>query len=89
MIITSPEYYGLNPRTQLEDLGELHIGIRKVIKSRIIRKDAEKIVNMAKQINRIDQNLKVSLICSRNICSKSQKLVCDEGIDIIYEDKYE
>ena len=80
------ELYGLTSRTQLEELGENHLGIRKVIKSRIIRKDAEKIVLLAKQIQRVDQNIKISLICSRNICSKSLKLLSEEGIDINYED---
>lgn len=45
---TDPAFYGLSSRVQLEQLDNRRIGIRKVIKSRIILKDAEKIVAMAR-----------------------------------------
>jgi hypothetical protein len=38
-MITDPTHYGLPARVQLEALGDNRLGIRKVIKSRIIRKD--------------------------------------------------
>jgi hypothetical protein len=60
------------------------MAIRKVIKSRIIQKDAIKIVEMARKIQQVDSQLKVSLICSRNICSKSIDLLAKEGIGICY-----
>ena len=44
---TNPQYYGLPDRIQLEVLSENRLGIRKVIKSRIIQKDAAKILAIA------------------------------------------
>ena len=79
---TDPKQYHLNSRTKLEELGSNHIGIVKMIKSRIIRKDAEKIVEAAKQIQSIDPKVKVSLVCTSNICSKSLALLTNENIDV-------
>ncbi|MFM2292381.1 MAG: hypothetical protein RIS29_2194 [Bacteroidota bacterium] len=81
---TNPAYYQLSSKVQLEEINEHQIAIRKVIKSRIIQKDAIKIVEMARQIQQVDSQLKVSLICSRNICSKSIDLLAKEGIGICY-----
>lgn len=81
---TNPAYYQLSSKVQLEEINEHQMAIRKVIKSRIIQKDAIKIVEMARQIQQVDSQLKVSLICSRNICSKSIDLLAKEGIGICY-----
>ena len=81
---TNPAYYQLSSKVQLEVINEHQMAIRKVIKSRIIQKDAIKIVEMARQIQQVDSQLKVSLICSRNICSKSIDLLAKEGIGICY-----
>ena len=81
---TNPLYYQLSSKVQLEEINEHQIAIRKVIKSRIIQKDAIKIVETARQIQQVDSQLKVSLICSRNICSKSIALLAKEGIGICY-----
>ena len=81
---TDPTYYGLPARIQLEELGENRLAIRKVIKSRIIRKDAEKIVQMARQIKSVNPALGITLLCTRNICSKSLALLREEEIDIGY-----
>lgn len=79
---TNPAYYNLPARTQLEKLNENNLGIRKVIKSRIIRKDAEKITEIARQIKRIEPELEVTLICTNNICSKSLTLLKEENIGV-------
>ena len=81
---TNPLYYQLSSKVQLEEINEHQIAIRKVIKSRIIQKDALKIIDMAQHIRQVDSQLKVSLICSRNICSKSIDLLAKEGIGICY-----
>ena len=81
---TDPTYYGLPARIQLEELSENRLAIRKVIKSRIIRKDAEKIVQMARQIKSVNPALGITLLCTRNICSKSLALLREEEIDIGY-----
>jgi len=80
---TDPKQYHLNSRTKLEELGNNHIGIVKLIKSRIIKKDAEKIVESAKQIQSIDPKVKVSLVCTSNICSKSIALLAEEDINVV------
>ncbi|NDP19738.1 MAG: hypothetical protein GZ091_01460 [Paludibacter sp.] len=81
---TNPLHYGLPIRTQLEDLDDNQLGIRKVIKSRIIQKDAAKIVEIANQIKSINPDLKLMLICSRNICSKSLALLESESIGVMF-----
>jgi len=81
---TNPTYYGLPARVQLEELGENQLGIRKVIKSRIIRKDAEKIVEIARQIKSVNPAVEITLLCTRNICSKSLVLLREEQIDVVY-----
>jgi len=79
---TNPTHYGLSPKVQLKELGNNRIAICKVIKSRIIRKDAEKIVAMADQIKSVTPELEITLICTRNICSKSVKLLAEVRISI-------
>ncbi len=80
---TSPSYYNLNSRVKLKQVADGHIGIVKKIKSRIIQKDALKIIEIANTIWEEDPKLKVSLICNDNICSKSVKLLIDNSIGVI------
>lgn len=82
----NPQYYGLSSRVELKDLGQNKIGILKVIKSRIIQKDALKIVDLAKQITQVDSTLKVVLVCTRNICSKSLALLEKQEIELMFVD---
>ena len=79
---TTPGYYGLSSKIQLRELDNNCIGIYKVIKSRIIQKDALKIIDIAAQIKSFDPALEVTLICNRNICSKSIALLEREGVTI-------
>ena len=81
---TNPEFYGLSARVQLEALAYNRIAIRKVIKSRIIRKDADKIAAIARQIKSVTPGVEVMLICTTNICSKSVALLNAEGMNIQY-----
>lgn len=76
------QQYGLPSRIQLEELGENRLGIRKVVKSRIIQKDATKIVEIAMKIKSVNPTLELTLICTRNICSKSIALLESEGIEV-------
>lgn len=82
-MITTPSYYGLNSSVKLEQIADRHIGIAKKIKSRIIQKDALKIIEIANIIKEKDPELKVGLICNDNICSKSVKLLKDNDIELI------
>ena len=83
---TNPQYYGLPDRIQLDVLSENRLGIRKVIKSRIIQKDAAKIVAIANQVKSVTPGVEVTLICTRNICSKSLTLLEREGIEVEFVD---
>lgn len=80
----NPEFYGLSARVQLEVLADNCLAIRKVIKSRIIRKDAEKIAATARKIKSVTPGVEVTLICTTNICSKSVALLNAEGVSIQY-----
>ncbi len=79
----TPSHYGLNSRVKLEQIADGHIGILKKVKSRIIQKDALKIIEIANMIKEKDPELKVSLVCNDNICSKSVKLLADNDIGVI------
>ena len=83
---TTSGYYGLSSKIQLKELDNNHIGIYKVIKSRIIQKDALKIAAIAAQIKSVIPEMEVTLICTRNICSKSIALLEREGVTIDLED---
>lgn len=79
----TPNYYDLSSRIKLEKIEENHIGIVKKVKSRIIQKDALKIIEIADIIKQKEPDFKVSLICYDNICSKSVKLLSENDIGII------
>lgn len=82
----NPSAYNLPVRTNLRAVGNNHIGIVKLIKSRIIQKDAARIVKLARQIQAVQPDIKVSLICTSAICSKSLALLRREGISILIEE---
>ena len=82
----SPSYYGLSSKVQLKELDNNRIGINKVIKSRIKQKDAAKIVIIANKLKSVNPELEVTLLCTRNICSKSILLLNKEGIDVQFVD---
>ncbi len=79
--------FGLPKNTQLEVLGPNHIAIVKMVKSRIITKDAEKIVEMATLIHQKEPDTEVSLICSGNICSKSIQLLEGNHIGVLIDEE--
>ncbi len=81
-----PKKYGLSSRVKLVELTDKHLAIEKLIKSRIIQKDAVKIVEMVRSIQQVDPSLKVSLICTQNICSKSLGLLARENVDVIFKE---
>ncbi len=80
---TNPQTYGLSLRIELQKIEDNHIAIVKLIKSRIIQKDAKKILEIAKRLQHVKPSIKVSLICTPNICSKSLSLLKREGIACI------
>lgn len=77
---------GIDKKIELEVLGADHLAIIKLVKSRIIIKDAQKIIETAEQIKLKEPNMKISLICTENICSKSIQLLTDNNIDILIDE---
>ena len=75
--------YGISKRIQLELLDENHLGIVKLIKSRIIKKDAVKIIEIAGLIRKTAPDIALSLLCNDNICSKSVALLKEHNIGIV------
>jgi len=78
--------YKLPKRVKLEEINDETIAIVKLIKSRIIQKDAKKIIEIADKIREVTPNKKVALVCTENICSKSKALLADNDIDIIFRE---
>ncbi len=82
----TPSYYGLSSRAKLEEIAPKHLGLVKLIKSRIIQKDALKIIETVRLIQAKEPSSKVSLICYDNICSKSIKTLNENEIDVIFKE---
>lgn len=78
----SPKDYGLSARIKLEQIDSNTIAIVKRVKSRIIQKDALKLIEISESIRKEKPAIKVSLICNDNICSKSVKLLNEHNIEI-------
>lgn len=76
--------YNLHSRIQLELISDNHIAIVKRIKSRIIQKDAIKIIEQVNKIREKDNELKISLVCNDNICSKSLVLLKENNIEVVH-----
>lgn len=85
MMMSLSERYGLPKNTEIEVLGPNHIAIIKMVKSRIISKDAQKIADMAALIRQKEPEMEVSLICTANICSKSIQLLESHNIGILID----
>jgi len=82
MKIINPKKYNLHSRTILQEIEPNHIAIIKKIKSRIIMKDGRKIMDQINQIKSFNNKLKVSLIISGPICSKTKAFLEKQGIEI-------
>ncbi len=78
---------GLPATVTLEILGPNHVAIVKMIKSRIISKDAQKIADIAALIRQKEPEMTVSLICSGNICSKSVQLLAEHHIEVMIDEE--
>lgn len=81
------EKYGLPAQTRLEVLGANHLAIVKMVKSRILVRDAEKIVEIAAQIRQKEPTMTLSLICTENICSKSIRLLEAHRIGVLIDEE--
>ena len=77
-----PEKYNLPPRTVLEGGPLQSMAIIIDRKSRIIMKDARRILKMAENINRSNDYKKVSVKTSAPVCSKTRRLLAENQINI-------
>ena len=80
-----PERYGLDKKTLLEFLGENHIAIVKVVKRRLLLEDGKRFVEIAEKIKSVDPQMKISLVCTDNICSKTLALLEKNNIDVLQQ----
>ena len=78
-----PKTYNLPPRTKLleNNSGSLFILIDR--KSRVIMKDGHKIVKIAEDIKKINQNKKISLLTSAPVCSKTKKYLLKCSVPVL------
>jgi len=79
----APENYGLPKRQKIVKISETEVGLVKMRKSRIIMKDGEQIYKLVNTIKSKDDKLKVKLVISGPICSKTVKYLIGNNIDII------
>ncbi|MCP4136533.1 MAG: hypothetical protein GY754_36525 [bacterium] len=82
MKIIDPKEFGLPSRTMIVSLGKNHIGIVKDRKSRIIMKDGEKLLELAEQIRSSNPGLKVSILTTAPVCSKTTAFLKEQGIAV-------
>jgi len=85
MKITAKEI-GIKSKIEFKEIDSKHLAIVKKIKSRILKKDALKIIEITQKIKENYNYQKFSLICRDNICSKSIKTLKEVEIDIIIEE---
>ena len=78
-----PKIYNLSTRTKLleNNRGSLFIIIDR--KSRVVMKDGHKIVKIAEDIKKVNQNKKVSLLTSAPVCSKTKKHLLKRSIPVL------
>ena len=78
-----PKTYNLSPRIKLLENNSRSLFILIDRKSRVVMKDGHKIVKIAKDINKINQNKKISLLTSAPVCSKTKKHLLKCSIPVL------
>ena len=80
MQLVNPKTYNLSSRTKLlqDSAGSLFILIDR--KSRIIMKDGKRIIKLAENIKKVNQNKKISLLTSAPVCSKTREFLLKSKI---------
>jgi len=81
-----PKDLEIRSKIVFREIEKNHLAIVKKIKSRIIKKDALKIIDIVQKIKENYNYQKFSLICRDNICSKSIKALKEAKIEIIIEE---
>ena len=77
-----PKRYNLSSRLNLQQnkLNELFIIIDR--KSRVVMKDAHRILEMVNRIQSIEKDRHVSVLTSAPVCSKTQTFLSDNSISV-------
>ena len=77
-----PRRYNLSPRLNLQQnkLNELFIIIDR--KSRVVMKDAHRILEMVNRIQSIEKDRDVSVLTSAPVCSKTRIFLSDNSISV-------
>ena len=77
-----PKRYNLSPRLNLQQnkLNELFIIIDR--KSRVVMKDAHRILETVNRIQSIEKDRHVSVLTSAPVCSKTQTFLSDNSISV-------
>ena len=83
MQLIDPRTYNLPPRTKLlqDNEGSLFVLIDR--KSRVVMKDGHRVVKIAKDIKKVNQNKKISLLTSAPVCSKTKKFLLKCSIPVL------
>ena len=78
-----PKNYNLPPRTKLlqDNTGSLFVLIDR--KSRVVMKDGNRVVKIAEDIRKVNQNKKISLLTSAPVCSKTKKYLLKFSIPVL------
>ena len=78
-----PRTYNLPPRTKLlqDNTGSLFVLIDR--KSRVVMKDGHRVVKIAEDIKKVNQNKKISLLTSAPVCSKTKKFLLACSIPVL------
>lgn len=83
----NPAAFKLKKNVELRRIEDNHIGLVKKRKSRIIMKDGMMIKDQIEQIREVDPMLKVSLIISGPICSKTRLMLHEIGVEVITDNE--
>ena len=77
-----PKRYNLSPRLNLQqnELNEFILIIDR--KSRVVMKDAHRILEMVNRIQSIEKDRHVSMVTSAPVCSKTRTFLSDNSISV-------
>jgi hypothetical protein len=78
----NPKSYNLSSRIILRQIGKNNISIIIDRKSRIIMKDGERILKQTKAIHQINPNMRITVLTSAPVCSKTRAFLLEKNIYI-------
>ena len=81
--LIDPKIYGLPGRTVIQKIKKNHFALVKDRKSRIIMKDGIKILEQAGKIWESSPEIKISILTSAPLCSKTIDFLNDNKISIL------